>query len=317
MRKLFFILFLIACGSSSQSGESRLTPAASGFNLPIRVSHLASGKSLVADAGSGELILADFETGERDTLATFDVSDDFSIAINGLLVDREFSENAYVFVYHGNSQSVKNQLTRLELRNEMVVSRQTISILSDAGGHNGGGMYQFENGDILLGSGDHLDPANAQDPNSLAGKLILLNREGEILDPAYASGLRNPFGVSGTDGLLFVIDNGPECDDEINLIRRGANYGWGDDYVCGQDSTALFRWPESLGTTDILFRGGRLFTSRFNEGHITVFNYSDNQLFIERVIPTVDISAPLIDVSLNKAGSILFSSQDGSIYRLE
>ena len=76
------------------------------------MSHLASGKSLVADAGSGELILADFETGERNPVATFDVSDDFSIAINGLLVDRNFSENAYVFVYHGDSQSVKNQLTR-------------------------------------------------------------------------------------------------------------------------------------------------------------------------------------------------------------
>jgi glucose/arabinose dehydrogenase len=33
-------------------------------------------------------------------------------------------------------------------------------------------------------------------------------------------------------GNLWESDNGPECNDEINVIRAGTNYGWGASATC-------------------------------------------------------------------------------------
>lgn len=58
------------------------------------------------------------------------------------------------------------------------------------------------------------------------------------LTPAetWASGFRNPYGLAFDDqGRLWETEMGPKGGDELNLIERGANYGWpvvsyGDNY---------------------------------------------------------------------------------------
>ncbi|QLQ05186.1 MAG: PQQ-dependent sugar dehydrogenase [Anaerolineae bacterium] len=44
----------------------------------------------------------------------------------------------------------------------------------------------------------------------------------------YACGLRNPFDFTfdSVTGYLFATENGPGCNDEVNLVLSGANYGW-------------------------------------------------------------------------------------------
>ncbi len=44
----------------------------------------------------------------------------------------------------------------------------------------------------------------------------------------YAYGFRNPDGMAFKDGQLFVADQGPSTDDEINQVEAGKNYGWPD-----------------------------------------------------------------------------------------
>jgi glucose/arabinose dehydrogenase len=50
----------------------------------------------------------------------------------------------------------------------------------------------------------------------------------------WAYGLRNSFGFAfdPVTGLLWETDNGPECNDEINIVRAGRNYGWGPSETC-------------------------------------------------------------------------------------
>ena len=53
-------------------------------------------------------------------------------------------------------------------------------------------------------------------------------------NPMWAYGLRNSFGMA-FDPLtrqLWETENGPECNDELNLITPGANYGWGPSETC-------------------------------------------------------------------------------------
>ena len=51
----------------------------------------------------------------------------------------------------------------------------------------------------------------------------------------FAFGIRNSFGFTfdpQTDSL-WETENGPECNDEINLIAGGGNFGWGPNENCG------------------------------------------------------------------------------------
>jgi glucose/arabinose dehydrogenase len=42
-----------------------------------------------------------------------------------------------------------------------------------------------------------------------------------------------------TTGVLYETEHGPSDDDEVNIIRRGANYGWPDVHgMCDDDSGA-------------------------------------------------------------------------------
>jgi glucose/arabinose dehydrogenase len=80
----------------------------------------------------------------------------------------------------------------------------------------------------------------AQDPAEDAGKVLRLNEDGSTPEDnpfvgragykpeIYALGIRNTIGltVHPVTGELWQTDNGPQGGDEINIIKRGLNYGW-------------------------------------------------------------------------------------------
>ncbi|YCK40080.1 PQQ-dependent sugar dehydrogenase [Actinomadura sp. ATCC 39365] len=47
-----------------------------------------------------------------------------------------------------------------------------------------------------------------------------------VCNHVYAYGFRNPDGMAFKDGRLFVADQGPSTDDELNKVEAGKNYGW-------------------------------------------------------------------------------------------
>jgi len=96
----------------------------------------------------------------------------------------------------------------------------------------------------------------AQDPAQHAGKILRLNDDGSVPDDnpfagrpgykpeIYALGIRNSIGliVHPETGELWQTDNGPQGGDEINIIKRGLNYGWpavtyGRAYTTDPDGT--------------------------------------------------------------------------------
>ena len=54
---------------------------------------------------------------------------------------------------------------------------------------------------------------------------------------AYSYGNRNSFGLAfdPETGDLWETENGPECNDELNRILPGRNYGWGPSETCAGD----------------------------------------------------------------------------------
>lgn len=96
----------------------------------------------------------------------------------------------------------------------------------------GGRLAALDDRTILLTVGDHaFDGWNAQvilaqDPNADYGKTVLVDLEtGE--SEIYTLGHRNPQGLHvSSDGRIWLTEHGPDGGDELNLLERGANYGW-------------------------------------------------------------------------------------------
>ena len=103
----------------------------------------------------------------------------------------------------------------------------------------------FTTGD--LGFDSLAGPAVSQHMDNDYGKVLLLDGKGgrEI----YSIGHRNPQGLTMTrSGRLWETEHGPQGGDEINLIVKGANYGW--PLVTYGTQYGLNYWPVSPDARD-------------------------------------------------------------------
>jgi glucose/arabinose dehydrogenase len=86
----------------------------------------------------------------------------------------------------------------------------------------GNGQDVTEN---LLGSILRIDVDDrGDDPYAIPDDNPLVGREG--LDEHYAWGLRNPYRMAFDGGDLFVGDVGQNRFEEVDIVRKGGNYGW-------------------------------------------------------------------------------------------
>jgi glucose/arabinose dehydrogenase len=93
---------------------------------------------------------------------------------------------------------------------------------------------------MTIGVGDPPAAAAAQDPNSLAGKVLRLRDDGTV--PAdnpfvgragyrpeiFTLGHRNALGLAlnPLTGAVWECEDGPNGGDEVNILQAGKNYGW-------------------------------------------------------------------------------------------
>ncbi|MDR7091095.1 PQQ-dependent sugar dehydrogenase [Cellvibrio fibrivorans] len=187
---------------------------------------------------------------------------DFSGGETGLLgmaFHPQFETNRYVyFNYIGRNvnNNMETRVTRFEVANNGIINRDSEIILlrfnQPYSNHNGGQIAFGSDGYLYISSGDGGsggDPQqNGQNTNNLLGKILRIdvnNASGgrNYAIPAdnpfavtggapeiWAYGLRNPwrFGFDRETNELWVGDVGQGAWEEVNLVTRGGNYGWGD-----------------------------------------------------------------------------------------
>ena len=115
-------------------------------------------------------------------------------------------------------------------------------------GHYGHRIAFDDDGYLWISSGDRQKFTPSQDMQSNVGKIVRLHDDGSVPDDnpfvdyyskdafvddegvypeIWSVGHRNPLGMAfDLDGQLWVIEMGPLAGDELNLIRRGGNYGY-------------------------------------------------------------------------------------------
>lgn len=157
-----------------------------------------------------------------------------------------------------------------------------------SGNHYGCRIAQGAGGDLFVTLGEHY--AHRDQAQSLAnhlGKIVRIAPDGSVpkdnpfadRDGANAEiwslGHRNPQGLAfnPADGSLWEVEHGPRGGDEVNLIRKGENYGWpvigyGIDYSGAKIHEATAKpgmqqpikyWVPSISPSGMAFYTGKLF----------------------------------------------------------
>lgn len=155
----------------------------------------------------------------------------------GICVDPAFERNGYVYCFYTVDDSVQHVVRFTEKEGKGRDVKVIVSNLPTLGvNHNGGGIGFGPDGNLYVSVGENGRlPQEAQDLKSLRGKILRYQSDGTIPkdnpfpgSPVFCYGLRNTyrFAFDGATGQLYGAENGPNSNDEINLLKAGKNYGW-------------------------------------------------------------------------------------------
>ena len=153
------------------------------------------------------------------------------------------------------------------------------------GRHFGSRVIEARDGTLFVTIGDRGDRPSAQDRSNHNGTIVRLNRDGSVpadnpfvgqagVQPEiWSYGHRNPQGA-GLDlqGNLWTSEHGARGGDEVNQIRKGANFGWpvisyGRHYSgskIGEGTTKpgmeqpQFYWDPSIAPSGLMVYSGKL-----------------------------------------------------------
>lgn len=267
--------------SATNSGSSDVpqTPGNLAGAPELFTEVIVDGRQNIWDLGflpSGEIIFTERNGSisvhaDGDSRQITKIDDVYNVGeggLMGLVVDPEFSKNRYVYACFNSMQDgLDVRLARWRLNESLTDLEDRMDIItglpSNTSGRHSGCRMAFGDDDYLwVGTGDAAQNSNPQDPKSLGGKILRVDRDGNPaetgnlggdFDPRiYSYGHRNVQGLamllSPRDGIHGVsLEHGPRIDDEINVLKPG-NFGWdpGPGYDESVPMTDMVKFPDAI-----------------------------------------------------------------------
>ena len=221
--------------------------------------------------------------------------------------------------------------------------------VSSSGRHFGSRVVEAPDGTLFVTLGERGDRPSSQDLSSHNGSVIRVNRDGTVpadnpfvshagaLPEIWSYGHRNIQGAAlDLNGALIVVEHGARGGDEINRVRRGANYGWpviayGRHYSgrkigegthkAGMEQPDYY-WDPSIAPSGMIVYSGKLWPQW--RGHIFVgslkFNYishlaGDPMAEVGQIKD--DTTLRVRDIAEGPDGAIWYISVNtGAVYRM-
>jgi glucose/arabinose dehydrogenase len=203
------------------------------LRIPWGIDFLPAGDALVTERDTRRILRV---TPQGQVAAVGEIPEAEGGGEGGLLgvaVSPRFATDSLVYVYF--STPTENRIERMTFDGSMLGPRQPlVTGIPSATVHDGGALEFGPDGMLYAGTGDATNQAFAQDPASLAGKVLRMTPDG---GPApgnpfpnsivYSLGHRNIQGLAfDSNDRLWATEFGANTWDELNLIRPGGNYGW-------------------------------------------------------------------------------------------
>ncbi|WP_213998572.1 PQQ-dependent sugar dehydrogenase [Arsukibacterium sp.] len=259
-RQLFapFLILLITFFASAQEELPFKVEQISQFDEPWSMAFLPDGRMLVTEK-KGRLTIVS-QQGEKSSPVGGLPNVDYGGqgGLGDVALHPDFADNKLIYISYAEAGEggvrgaavARGTLVEGErsakLENLQVIWRQYPKVLGY--GHYGHRLLFDNDGYLWISSGDRQKFTPAQDMQSSMGKILRLHDDGSVPkdnpfvnyrdkdafvdnEAIYAQiwslGHRNPLGMAfDLDGQLWVIEMGPAGGDELNLIKRGVNYGY-------------------------------------------------------------------------------------------
>jgi glucose/arabinose dehydrogenase len=226
---------------------------ATGLTAPWGLGFLPDGSALVAERNSGRVLRVRPGAAPATVTTIPGVAATGEAGLLGLAVSPTFTQDNLVYVYF--TAAGDNRITRFRLDTPQT-QQLVLSGLAKASIHDGGRIAFGPDGMLYAAVGDAAVTSNAQNQQSLNGKILRMRPDGGV--PAtgnpfpgslvYSLGHRNPQGLAwDAQGRLYASEFGQNTWDEVNQIVAGANYGW--PTVEGRGNDPRFRDPIVVWST--------------------------------------------------------------------
>ena len=267
-----------------------------------------------------------------------DVSRRGEQGVLGIALDPDWAlgpQHQWVYVYYSEANPHRNVIVRLR-RSGKKVQRDVLLTLRASDYHDGGVLHFGPDGKLYVVTGDTQSPGLAQQRRNAAGKVLRLEQNGKRppdnpipRSKAFSYGHRNSFGFAfdPRTGNLWQTENGPDCDDEVNLIRPGRNYGWGSASRCpdindsGPNPVApAARFNPVPALTGAAFCEacglapeveGDLLVGSFNDGRIRNLTLNADRDRVAQIEVLYDHPSAVLAVERAPDGRIYFSDPSG------
>ena len=296
MRILSSLLFLLLSGTAVfalnvAQGAVTVTPVVTGLDQPWGVAPLSDGSALVTERDGQLLYVKD---GKKKR-----VSGVPSVVVQGqgglldVTLAKDFDSTRTVFLTFAKKQAngsgtaiASGQLSRDGSRLNGVKILFEAAPVGRTGRHFGSRVVEANDGTLYITIGDRGDRPSAQDRSNHNGSVVRINRDGTVpgdnpfvgqsgVQPhIWSYGHRNPQGA-GLDakGTLWTAEHGARGGDEVNRIKKGANFGWpvisfgthysGDKIGVGTSKTGMEQpshfWDPSIAPSGLLVYTGDMF----------------------------------------------------------
>ncbi len=272
----------------------RVVPVAQGLESPWSMVFLPGGDVLVTER-PGRLRLIRNGKLEDEPIAGLP---EIQFGTHGGLLDvalhPNFETNHWIYISYskGGERGSTTAVARGRLEGKRLVDVSDVFVAEawTKSSLNPGSRVVFDRNGMLYASIGDRGPTGeplAQDLSNHNGKIIRLYDDGRV--PAdnpflgrpnakpevYSYGHRNPQGmtVHPETGEVWASEHGPMGGDEVNIIKRGANYGWpvvsygrkySGEIISEQPAregieSPRFFWVPSIGISGMLFYTGDRF----------------------------------------------------------
>jgi glucose/arabinose dehydrogenase len=343
-----FIPPVVAVTNAPVAGATRIL---GGLNYPAAFTIDPNGRFFYGERHTGKIKIYDPDRKKTTLFYTVtNLVDNGEQGLLGLAIHWNYPARPWVYAYATRSENGNpyDEILKIVDNNGKGSLKKVIWKSDTRSGsyHDGGRILWEPGGSLLAVVGDAHDSGNAQDLDVWAGKVLRMKGDGTVPPDnpipgslVYAYGIRNSYGFDIDDetGRVWESENGPSCNDEINLILPGENYAWGPNQTCstppdppantnqdGPDRHLPIKWwGNTIAPTGVAFcfgckipdSEGSLFWGAYNDDAIRRGTLNGNRDDITNSVIVYTHSDHVLSLEVGPNGNVHFSDTTG-IWRL-